>query len=182
MFGQAQTRLPAIYITARDRDRLQVLLANSRRFIPDRVRVDLQRELARAVICQEDDIPPDVVTMNARAIFRVDPGTEAQSRTLIFDDDHSSLGGTISITTATGAALIGLREGSQMPFANSDGERRVLVLERVAYQPEAHGRGANDPFRRWPAAGGGEIVAFPRRTVPAPRRGSPPDDPGPNAA
>jgi regulator of nucleoside diphosphate kinase len=183
MFELTSVRLPTIYVTARDRNRLQALLASAHRFIPDSVRADLRRELARAVVCVDGEIPPDVVTMNSRALFRADPGAELQSRTLIFDDDHSSLGGTISIATATGAALLGLRAGSRMPYANSDGERRVLVLERVAYQPEARDRPGNEPYRRWPAAPAGksEVIAFPLRSSQA---GSPEpsDDPGPNAA
>jgi regulator of nucleoside diphosphate kinase len=148
MFENASFRLPTIYVTARDRNRLEMLLATRHRFIPDTVHAELRRELARAVVCGDDDIPTDVVTMNSRALFRPDLGGELQSRTLIYDDDHSSIGGTISVVTATGAALLGLREGSRMPYVTRDGERRVLVLEKVAYQPEAHGRGESDPYRR----------------------------------
>jgi regulator of nucleoside diphosphate kinase len=180
MFEQEYVRLPTIYVTARDQRRVQALLGNPRRFIPDSVRTVLRRELARAVICKDDAIPPNVVTMNSRVLFRADPDAPTQSRTLIFDDDHSSVGGTVSIVTATGTALLGLREGSHMPYATSDGERRVLILERVAYQPEAQGRVGSDPYRHWPP-GSSTIIAFPLRPRPATRR-NPDDDPGPGAA
>lgn len=151
--------------------------------MPDIVRASLERELSRAVICAEDEIPADVVTMNSRALFRADLGAEPQSRTLIYDDGHSILGGTVSVMTATGTALLGLREGSRMPYANIDGERRVLVLERVAYQPESNGRAGADPFRPWPKPPepSGTVVPLPLRPKPL-RPGKPTDDPGPDAA
>lgn len=180
MFDNAQ--LPPIYVTVRDRSRLHTLLAARHRFIPSAVRADLWRELGRAIVCTESDIPGDVVTMNARALFRPDPGAAVQSRTLIYDEDHSSVGGTISVVTATGAALLGLRAGSRMPYVTRDGERRMLVLEQVAYQPEAQGRTGRDPYRRWPAADtqGGDIIRLPTR--PTARAGTGPDDGGPDAA
>lgn len=181
MFEHTSIRLPTIYVTTRDRNRLYALLATQIRFIPDAVRAELERELSRAVVCAEDEIPPDVVTMNSRALFRADLGAEPQSRTLIYDDGHSILGGTVSVTTATGMALLGLREGSRMPYANIDGERRVLVLERVAYQPEACGRAGVDPYRPWPKppAQSGTVSVL---RQPPRRRGESPDDSGPGAA
>ena len=175
-------RLPPIYVTARDRNRLHALLAARRRFIPETVRADLRRELGRAIVCGENNIPADVVTMNSRALYRPDPGAEPQSRTLIYDEDHSSVGGTISVLTATGAALLGLRAGSRMPYLTRDGERRVLVLERVAYQPEAQGRASRDPYRPWPVLDqeSGDVVRFQPRA--ARRTDGSPDDNGPNAA
>lgn len=175
-------RLPPIYVTARDRGRLQALLAARRRFIPDTVRADLQRELGRAIVCGENNIPADVVTMNSRAVYRPDPGAQPQSRTLIYDEDYSSVGGTVSVLTATGAALLGLRAGSRMPYVTRDGERRILVLEEVAYQPEAHGRASRDPYRPWPTLGeqSGDIIRFRLRANR--REDGSPDDNGPSAA
>jgi hypothetical protein len=121
--------------------------------------------------------------MNSRALYRPDPGAEPQSRTLIYDEDHSSVGGTISVLTATGAALLGLRAGSHMPYVTRDGERRMLVLERVAYQPEAQGRvSSRDPYRPWPTLDheSGDIIRLQPRA--ARRTDGRPDDDGPNAA
>ena len=183
MFDTSSNRLPPIYVTARDRNRLHALLATRSRFIPDTVRAELWRELARAIVCSEHDIPGDVVTMNSRALFRADPSGEVQSRTLIYDEDHSSIGGTVSVVTATGAALLGLRAGSRMPYVTRDGERRMLVLEDVVYQPEAQGRTGSDPYRRWPSAGtqGGDVIRLPTRATARMSR-SAPDDDGPDAA
>jgi regulator of nucleoside diphosphate kinase len=169
-------------VTARDRSRLETLLSTRHRFIPDTVHADLQRELARAVVCYDDDIPRDAVTMNSRALFRADIGGAAQSRTLIYDEDYSSVGGTISVVTPTGAALLGLREGSRMPYVTRDGERRILVLERVAYQPEAEGRADRNPHRQWPDPDShrGDVIRL--RTRPAPQTDREPDGSGPDAA
>jgi regulator of nucleoside diphosphate kinase len=184
MFENAFDRLPPIYITTRDRSRLRTLLEQRGRSIPDVVRASLERELARAIICSEDSVPPDVVTMNSRALFSTDLGAEPQSRTLIYDDGYSLLGGTVSITTALGAALLGLRAGSRMPYVNIDGERRVLVLTSVPYQPEAQGRGGSNPLRRWPQAAVREnnVITLPLRRMPRKSADWNPDDPGPNAA
>jgi len=183
MFDTASGRLPTIYVTARDRNRLLTLLAARHRFIPDAVRADLRRELARAVVCDDNEIPHDVVTMNARALFRADLGGELQSRTLIYDEDYSSIGGTISVVTAAGAALLGLRAGSRMPYVTRDGERRVLVLVSVAYQPEAEGRGGSHSCRPWPNAHtrGGDIIRLRPRLAPRTSHGQPDND-GPDAA
>jgi regulator of nucleoside diphosphate kinase len=183
MFENPPFRLPTIYVTARDRNRLEALLTSQHRFIPDTVHAELRRELARAVVCDDDDIPRDVVTMNSRALFRAHPGGELQSRTLIYDEDHSTVGGTISVITTTGAALLGLRAGSRMPYVTRDGERRMLVVEDVVYQPEAQARLGGDPYRRWPprAAPGGDMIAL-RPQPPARMKQGDPDGDGPDAA
>ena len=68
-----------------------------------------------------------------------------------------------------------------MPYANIDGQRRVLVLERVAYQPEASGRIGVDPYRPWPKPPAQSRTVIVLRPPPR-RHGRPPDNSGPDAA
>jgi regulator of nucleoside diphosphate kinase len=133
-----------------------------------------------------DDIPPDVATLSSRVIFTVD-GREPDTRVLSHDRMTSPVGLFLPITTPRGLALLGLAAGQTFRLAKPDGGEERIVLEAVAYQPEAAKR-EKDALARLttPAARRSALRVIPgafsgRPTVQTARSGDI-DDPGPSAA
>jgi regulator of nucleoside diphosphate kinase len=132
-------KLPTIIITHQDRDRL-ALLVDAHADDSDNGLVDsLDQEINRARIVEPGDMPPDVVTMNSRVVFRDDTSQTMQTVTLVYPGQENSLEGRISILTPVGAALLGLSEGQHISYATPDGRQKSLTLLKVLYQPEAGG-------------------------------------------
>jgi regulator of nucleoside diphosphate kinase len=132
-------KLPSIIITQQDRDRL-ALLVDAHADDSDNGLVDsLDQEINRARVVEPGDMPPDVVTMNSRAVFRDDASQAIQTVTLVYPGQENSLEGRISILTPVGAALLGLSEGQNISYATPDGRQKSLTLLKVLYQPEAAG-------------------------------------------
>jgi regulator of nucleoside diphosphate kinase len=132
-------KLPNIIITQQDRDRL-ALLVDAHADDSDNGLVDsLDQEINRARVVEPGDMPPDVVTMNSRAVFRDDTSQAIQTITLVYPGQENSLDGRISILTPVGAALLGLSEGQNISYATPDGRQKSLTLLKVLYQPEAKG-------------------------------------------
>lgn len=157
---RADTPLPLIYLTTRDHERITALLARRASEIGDDLRRILSHELARAIVCVPEAIPRNVVTLNSRVLFRGHPARQLEERTLVDHEDMARSGESVSVFTPLGAALLGLAEGSQMPYAQADGTRALLRVDKIAYQPEAHGRHIVSPHRYWPSprARGGRSV------------------------
>lgn len=198
--GVDRPKLPALFITSRDHRRLRPLLAAARDSVDPAVLRFLARELDRASVCEPDMVPPDVVTMNSRVFFRPHLNRPLESRTLVYDDEQSVVGGGIPILTPLGVALLGVREHDKMPYVSIEGSCSVLVVERVAYQPEGEGRLLRAPYRYWPKThrasdradrnrplpdeGDENRTVVPLRPRPTPRPIVPDedDDPDPNRA
>jgi regulator of nucleoside diphosphate kinase len=131
--------LPPVYITTRDfgqLERLARLCIRSHR----PAAAALAAELDRAIVCAPDAVMKDVVTMNSRIIFRTSDGAGPQSRILVYPHRYHPSGQFISVLSPLGAALIGLREGSRMLYADLHGVGHEVRVQKVAYQPEADER------------------------------------------
>ena len=148
--GTARTHadLPPIYVTSRDARRLRALISSKRAWLDEGVRKFLAQEIDRAVECSPEEIAPDVATMNSRILFRRQAGEGLECRTLVYDD-AAVIGPSVCVFTPVGAALLGLRAGSRMLYDAGDAERALLVVEEIAYQPEARERHRRDSPRRW---------------------------------
>jgi regulator of nucleoside diphosphate kinase len=133
-------KLPNIIITHEDRNKLALLVdahaADSNNDLID----SLDQEINRARIVEPGEIPPDVVTMNSRVVFRDDGSQSMQTVTLVYPGQENSVEGRISILTPVGAALLGLSEGQNISYATPDGRQKSLTLLKVLYQPEAAGQ------------------------------------------
>lgn len=128
--------LPPVLMTDRDWGRLKRLVEKAAALYHP-VSELLEAEIRRAAVCPAKDIPPDVVTMNSRVVFRTQGGMGLESRVLVFPERHTPNGCSVSITTTLGAALIGLRIGSRFHYRRPDGETMHLLVQDIAYQPEA---------------------------------------------
>lgn len=133
-------KLPNIIITHEDRNKL-ALLVDAHATDSDNALIDsLDQEISRARIVKPGEIPPDVVTMNSRVVFRDDGSQTTQTVTLVYPGQENSVEGRISILTPVGAALLGLSEGQNISYATPDGRQKSLTLLKVLYQPESEGR------------------------------------------
>jgi len=130
----------SIYVTSRDRQRLQDLLAEAANSDP-RQQGDLkslEEELRRAVIVEPDEVPADVITMNSRAdLVDLDTG-ETVTFTLVFPPAANVEEEKISVLAPIGAGMLGYRVGDEFEWTVPGGLRRMKVT-KVDYQPEAAG-------------------------------------------
>jgi regulator of nucleoside diphosphate kinase len=126
---------PSLFITQQDFDKLSKLVENTRTDTADL----LADELDRATILPQQEIPPNVVTMNSTVRFQ-DAATGAESEvTLVFPQDATAGRSRISVLAPVGAALIGLRVGDLISWPVPNGRVRQLKATAVLYQPEAAG-------------------------------------------
>jgi regulator of nucleoside diphosphate kinase len=135
-------------VTAPDRARLRAMLAAEGHNADRVVRRALAQKLWHATVCAPDAVPADLVTMHSRVVYRRHIGEPLEERRLCFSDENASAGSVLPILTPLGTAMLGLRAGSSAPYEIAGGIRLMLVVERVAYQPEAAGgRRVDAPHR-----------------------------------
>ena len=128
---------PKLIISSLDIERLEKLVSTT----PDinfHGKTELENELHRAEIVDPTDMPASVVTMNSKVKFKLIPGKNYHLR-LVYPKDLDPNGGTISILSPVGSALLGLSEKDQIHWPNPAGEEINLYIEKVTYQPEREG-------------------------------------------
>ena len=84
--------------------------------------------LSRAQVVSPANMPPSVVTMNSRCIFRERSGREREA-SLVYPWDEGD--GRISVLSPLGEALLGASVGAALPSGRA--------IESIRYQPEAAG-------------------------------------------
>ena len=115
---------PAIIINELDAERIDRLLEQPQwASLP--VADALNDELDRAVMCEPEQMPHDVVTMNSRVRFRDLSTHEERTRTLVL--------------APVGAALLGLKVGATIRWTLPNGTVTHLEVLELLYQPEAAG-------------------------------------------
>jgi regulator of nucleoside diphosphate kinase len=191
---------PPSWVITGDRARLLALLSEEGHSTSRIVRRALTRKLWLATICASDAVPADVVTMHSRVIYRRHIGEPLEERRLCFNDENVPASSMLPILTPLGTAMLGLPAGSSASYEIDGGIRLILVVERVAYQPEAERRRADAPYCDWPSShrpggnadaraagvpfgtGGDEVLSLAARVRTRPIAADPDDDPGPQAA
>jgi len=129
------TREPRIVVTSTDMERLRTLIDTT---AGDRADA-LDAELMRAEVVEPSQIPPDVVTMNSRVVYRDEESHETREVTLSYPQDASLEQGRISVLAPVGAALLGLSVGQEIEWQLPGGKSRRLRVLSVTYQPQAAG-------------------------------------------
>jgi regulator of nucleoside diphosphate kinase len=132
--------MATIYITNNDMKRLRTLIADAVAKNQGS-RTDLQRlddELNQAEICEQQDIPKDVITMNSKVHLKDLDSNEDLMYTLVYPTHANVELGRISILAPIGTAMIGYRVGDEIQWPVPGGKRHLQVKE-VMYQPEASG-------------------------------------------
>lgn len=150
--------LPKITISTSDRRQLDRLVSTAMSEAHP-VAPFLAQELARAEIVPDESHELEaVVTMGSSVSYALNWSSPADARTLTYPDEYAADRCHISVLSPLGAALIGLRVGSRMPYSNA-GWLHVVRVEAVR-------RYASDV-----------IPLVPRRQA----AGAAPDDSGPSA-
>jgi len=198
--GSLSLAHPPSCVTTGDRARLLALLSAEGHSTNRIVRRALTRKLWLATVCAPDAVPADVVTMHSRVIYHRHIGEPLEERRLCFSDENVPASSVLPILTPLATAMLGLRAGSSASYEIDGGIQLILVVESVAYQPEAARRRADAPYCDWPLSrqpggnadapaagvpfgtGDGEVLSLAARVRTRPIAADPDDDPGPQAA
>jgi regulator of nucleoside diphosphate kinase len=131
------TTRPAITVSERDLERLEAMLA----ILPDsQPGVEaLREELDRAHIARSEAMPPDVVTMNSRVRFVVDPAGKELEMTLVYPRDFTGAPDLLSVAAPAGVAVLGLAVGQQIEWLAPNGQAVRARIVDIPYQPERAG-------------------------------------------
>ncbi len=176
-------------LTTKDYGILEAML-ESARDRGDTIVPLLREKLATATIVFHDDIDPSIVTLNSRVLFRVNDGAQ-DDRVVVRGEERSVPGMTIPITIPRGLALLGLAAGEDMVVGRPGEPAERILVDAVAYQPEAARRFAGResigaPSGRPAARRFAGVVDLAARRPPAggwrATTRKPDDDPDPSAA
>ena len=129
------TQEPRIVVTSTDMERLRTLIDTTAGDKADA----LDAELLRAEVVEPTQVPPDVVTMNSRVVYRDEDTGETREVTLSYPKDASLEQGRVSVLAPVGAALLGLSVGQEMEWQLPGGKLKRLRIVSVTYQPQAAG-------------------------------------------
>ena len=129
---------PSIKISSLDFERIESLLDSlAPNSFPE---ADLlAAELNRAQVIDPKEMPADVVTMNSRVRFAVEPSGKQYELTLVYPKGIDGTAGKISILAPVGSALLGLSVGQEIEWPAPGGNIiRVRIID-ILYQPERSG-------------------------------------------
>jgi regulator of nucleoside diphosphate kinase len=123
--------LPPVIFSEADRDRLYAIaisaLANNR-MAP--AASNVLREISRAKIVPNDELPVNVVAVNSHVDVRDNVVGTNRRVVLVLPDEASTQPNAVSVLSPLGAALIGLSEGYSIEWCTASGERSsVTVLQ-----------------------------------------------------
>jgi len=138
--------LPSVSIPEPDCNRLDYVVGQA---AADRhpVAAFLACELLRANVLPAHEFPSDTVTLDRWVTFRPDRGWQAERRLLVCPQDYHSAELHLSVLSPLGAALIGLRVGSQIPYRSIEGVMHVASVESLGSDVLASA-GVNHPSNR----------------------------------
>ncbi len=121
-----------IYITEIDKTRLRNLIDLEQG--PDIF--ELEHEIERAVVVEPRKVAEDVITMNSRALLKVDD--EEVEVALVYPEDADDRAGRLSIFSGIGTAILGYKEGDAFSWRIPNRTCHIRI-GKVLYQPEAAG-------------------------------------------
>lgn len=127
--------LPPLILPSHDYLRLEELVADALR---DRHPVSsfLMSEIGRAHVCDDKEVPHDVVQLNDWLTYRVSDHPGNESRMLVFPEDFSNEQIHLSVLSLLGAAVLGLRAGDQLRFLDFKGDPTLVTIKSIGAQPD----------------------------------------------
>ena len=127
-----------IRVTASDLERLRALVDQNQAGRDAALADALDAELDRAVRVPDEEVPPDVVTMNSRVVFEEVAGGIRREVVLVYPSHANVREGRLSVLAPIGAALIGLSTGQEIDWTLPNGREVVLRILSVEQPPHAH--------------------------------------------
>ncbi len=128
---------PNIIVSSQDLHRLETMLEHYDKLTP--TMQHLEDELARAEVVEPQQVPANVVSMNAKVMVVIAPATQATEITLVYPHDFRGDKGQVNILAPVGAAILGLAEGQEIEWPQPDGHLMKVKIEKIIYQPEREG-------------------------------------------
>lgn len=128
---------PNIIISEQDLNRLETMLEHQPKLTE--TMQHLENELARAVVVAPQDVPANIVSMNAKVLITITPSIEPAEITLVYPHDFHGEKGQVNILAPVGAAILGLAEGQEIEWPQPDGHTMKIKIEKILYQPEREG-------------------------------------------
>jgi len=123
--------LPPVMISEMDRDDLYAAatstLRNSR---TAPAASNVLREIFRAKIVSNDQLPTNVVAVNSCVDVRDNVAGANRRIVLVLPGETTSKPNAVSVLSPLGAALIGLSEGSSIEWCTASGDRRNITVVR----------------------------------------------------
>lgn len=121
--------LPPLIMSEADHEALASLVAATETLDPA-VADYLDRELNRARLVPPGKVPADVTAMGRSVTYRDEATGRTRVVTLVYPGEQDASTGRISVLTPVGAALIGMRVGQTIAWADHmGGIRNLTVLE-----------------------------------------------------
>jgi len=124
-------KLPPVIFSETDRERLVSVATaalTDRRVSP--AASNLLREICRASIVPDDQLPTNVVAVHSHVDVH-DNLTGANSQiVLVFPDEKCAKPNAVSVLTPLGAALVGLSEGASVDWCTASGDRSSKTVFR----------------------------------------------------
>ena len=126
-----------IYISQSDAEQIRELLrdAENKGYRGSHYIQELKAELQRAEIISQDDLVPNVITMNSMAELLDVVTGERMQLTLVFPDQADVGSGKISVLAPIGAAMLGYQVGDIFEWDTPDG-KRTLKVEKIINRPD----------------------------------------------
>lgn len=112
--------------------------------------LDLQQEVERAVIVEDEQLPEDVVALDSRVLVRDVESGVCSVYTLVSPSQADLSNGRVSVLAPLGTALLGFRRGDEVEWWMPGGWRR-LRIEAVMQSERSPDRPTLDPRDRMAA-------------------------------
>ena len=129
---------PNIIISEQDLHRLETMLEHQTKLTA--TMQHLENELARAEVVSPQNIPENIVTMNAKVLITIAPSTESTEVTLVYPHDFHGDKGQVNVIAPIGAAILGLAEGQDIEWPQPNGDLMKVKIEKILFQPEREGQ------------------------------------------
>jgi regulator of nucleoside diphosphate kinase len=128
---EPQAKLPPVTLSETERKELVVVATAAladRHVLP--AASNLLREVHRAIIVPDDQLPTNVVADHSRVDVHDNlTGTNSEI-VLVFPDEPRTEPNAVSVLTPLGAALIGLSEGASIDWCTASGDRSSKTVLR----------------------------------------------------
>jgi regulator of nucleoside diphosphate kinase len=92
---------------------------------------DLQTEMKKARIVNNNDFPEDVIRLNSMVRIRTEGKEEIMELVLVTPDKADNSEKKISIMSPIGTALLGFRQGQKVKWHVPYGQRTLTILEVI---------------------------------------------------
>ena len=124
--------LPPIIITVSDFVTIDRLISETADKDLPAIALYLERELERADVVAEKDLPSYIVRMNSDVTYFDSQTNSNHTATLVYPKDAETKPGTISLFTPVGAALIGMKVGNSITWYTSQGGEHTIKILAVS--------------------------------------------------